>query len=165
MQTINLLQDKWLNVVFFLIGILIVIADQLSKNWIRINLLRGQSLFDIGFFRIIHVSNTGAAFGLFQDQSLALTIIAVVGVVVILVCALFLSRSLPFLNSMSGKSVLGLILGGTVGNLIDRLRFGHVTDFIDFGFWPAFNVADSAVTVGVIIIAYFILRSYTAAKN
>ena len=165
MQTMFLLQDKWHSTVFFLIGLLIVIADQLSKTWIRINLLRGQSLFDIGFFRITHVNNSGAAFGLFQDHSLALTFIAVVGVIVILACALVLSRNLPFLNSMLGMSVLGLILGGTVGNLIDRLRLGHVTDFIDFGFWPAFNVADSAVTIGVIIIAYFLLRSSIAAKH
>ena len=165
MQTMFLLQGKWQSTVFFLVGILIVIADQLSKTWIRTNLLRGQSLFDTGFFRITHVSNSGAAFGIFPDQSFALTIIAVVGVVVILVCALFLSRNLPFLNSMRGMAVLGLVLGGTVGNLIDRIRFGHVTDFIDFGFWPSFNVADSAVTIGVIIIAFFILRSYTATKN
>ena len=165
MRTMFLLQDKRHSTVFFLIGILIVIADQLSKNWIRINLLRGQSLFDIGFFRITHVNNSGAAFGLFQDHSLALTFIAVVGVIVILICALVLSRNLPLLNSMLGMSVLGLVLGGTVGNLIDRLRLGYVTDFIDFGFWPAFNVADSAVTIGVIIIAYLILRSYTAEKD
>ncbi|MBA7678182.1 Lipoprotein signal peptidase [subsurface metagenome] len=55
---------------------------------------------------------------------------------------------------MVGKSALGLVLGGTVGNIIDRLRFGYVTDFIDFGFWPAFNVADSSVVIGVIIFAY-----------
>ena len=50
-----------------------------------------------------------------------------------------------------------MVLGGTVGNLIDRLRFGYVTDFIDFGFWPAFNIADSAIVVGVIIFAYSLL--------
>ncbi len=59
---------------------------------------------------------------------------------------------------MLGKVALGLVFGGTLGNLIDRFRFGRVTDFIDFGFWPAFNIADSAVTVGVIIFAYSLLR-------
>lgn len=165
MQTMFLIQDKWHSTVFILFGIFIAIADQLSKTWIRTNLLRGQSLFDSGFFRITHVNNSGAAFGLFPDQTLALTFIAVAGVVVILVCALFVSRNLPFLNSMLGMSVLGLILGGTVGNLIDRIRLGYVTDFIDFSFWPTFNVADSAVTIGVIVIAYLVLRSSAAVKN
>ena len=66
---------------------------------------------------------------------------------------------------MPGKSVLGLLLGGTVGNLVDRVRFGYVTDFIDFKIWPTFNVADSAVTVGVIIFAYFILCFTRSAKS
>ena len=157
MQKINWLQDKWRNAVFFLIGFLIVDADQLSKTWIRANLISGQSICDIGFLRITRVHNTGAAFGLFQDQSFALIIIAFIGITAILLCAIFSHRYLPFLDNMLGKSALGLILGGTVGNLIDRLRFGYVTDFIDFGIWPAFNIADSAVTIGVIIFAYSIL--------
>jgi len=152
-------------VVFFLTGLLIAVADQLSKAWVRTNLAEGQSLFDIGFLRITHVHNTGAAFGLFQGQSFALTIVAIIGIAVLLVYALVIHRYFPWLNSMLGRSALGLILGGTVGNLIDRFRFGYVTDFIDFGFWPAFNIADSAVTVGVIIFAYSILRLAQTEKH
>ncbi len=70
---------------------------------------------------------------------------------------LFFSPRFPLLNSWLGKPALGLILGGTVGNLIDRFRQGHVTDFIDIGIWPSFNVADSAITVGVILFAYLLL--------
>ena len=165
MQKVNRLQDKWRNVAFFLVGLLIVFADQLSKTWIRANLPHGHSLFDIGFLRITRVHNTGAAFGLFPDQFLALTIAAVIGVIAILLCALLSRRCLPFLDNMVGKSALGLILGGTVGNLIDRLRLGYVTDFIDFRIWPTFNIADSAVTIGVIIFAYSILRFSQVAKR
>ena len=165
MQKVNCLQDKRRNAVFFFVGLLIVFADQLSKTWIRANLPGGQSLFNIGFFRIIHIHNTGAAFGLFPDQSFVLTIVAFIGITAVLLCAFLSHRYLPFLDNMLGKSALGLVLGGTVGNLIDRLRLGYVTDFIDFGFWPTFNIADSAVTVGVIIFAYSILRLAQAEKH
>ena len=137
---------------------LVVVADQWSKVWIR-SYPEGQQIFKFGLFSIVHVHNTGAAFGLFQGYSFALTIIALIGIVIILILAFAFSSRLPFLSGWLGKLSLGLILGGTMGNLIDRLRLGYVTDFIDVGFWPAFNVADSAVTVGVIIFAYALLRS------
>jgi len=160
MQKASRLQGKWWqNVLFFLTALLIVAADQLSKIWIRANLAIEQSLFEVGFFRLTHVHNTGAAFGLFRGQSFPLTIVALVGIAVILLYALLVYRHSPYLGNMPSRVALGLVLGGTVGNLIDRLRFGYVTDFIDFGFWPAFNIADSAITVGVIIFAYSLLRS------
>jgi len=162
MQKVDSLQDKWRNVVFFLTALLIVAADQLSKMWIRNYLPEGQSLPEIGFFRLIHIHNTGGAFGLFQGQSFSLTIVAFIGIVIILVYTLLIYPRFSFLDGMLGKSALGLVLGGTVGNLIDRLHFGYVTDFIDVGFWPAFNIADSAVVIGVIIFAYS-LRSVAGA--
>ena len=140
--------------VFFLTALLVVVADQLSKMWIRSNLVVGQSLPETGFFRLTHIHNTGAAFGLFQGHSFALTIVALVGIVILLVYALLIYRRFPILDNLLGKSALGLVLGGTVGNLIDRLHLGYVTDFIDVGFWPAFNIADSAIVVGVIMLAY-----------
>ena len=164
MQKANSLQGKWRNAVFFLIALLVVVADQLSKTWIR-SYPEEQPIFEVGFFRLIHIHNTGAAFGLFQGQSFALTIVALVGVAAILVYALFIYRSFPRLDSMLGKSALGLVLGGTVGNLIDRLHFGYVTDFIGVGIWPAFNIADSAITVGVIVFAYTLLRLARAEKH
>jgi len=165
MQKANRLHGRWRNVVFFLTGLLIVTADQLSKLWIRSNLLVGQSLPEAGFFRLTHVHNTGAAFGLFQGQSFPLTIVALVGIAVLLVYALFIYRRFPFLDKVLGISALGLVLGGTVGNLIDRLRFGYVTDFIGVGIWPAFNIADSAIVVGVIIFAYSLLPLARAEKH
>ncbi len=158
MRRANSLRGKWWHTVFFLTAALAVAADQFSKLWIRSDLLVGQSLFEVGFFRITHVHNTGAAFGLFQGHSFTLTIVASAGIAVILLCALFLYRRFPILDSMPSRLALGLILGGTIGNLIDRLRFGYVTDFIDIGIWPTFNLADSAITVGAILFAYFSLR-------
>lgn len=165
MQKVNRPQGRWRYVVFGCIGLLVILLDQLSKTWIRDNLVRGQSLFDAGFFQVVNVHNTGAAFGIFKGQSLALTIVALVGIVIILLLVFSLRHHWPFLDSMLVMSAIGLVLGGTIGNLIDRLRLGYVTDFIDFKVWPAFNVADSAVTVGVIIIAYCILRSAQTTKR
>ncbi len=161
-------QGKWRNLVFFLTVLLVVAADQLSKLWIRSNLDVGQSLFELGFFRIIHVKpNTGAAFGLFQGQSFALSIIALIGIIVILLFAFLFSRRFPFLDNRLDKLALGLILGGTVGNLVDRLNpnLGGVTDFISVGVWPAFNIADSAIVVGVILFAYSLLALARAKKH
>lgn len=160
MQRVNSL-DKGIwqrRAAFFLTALLVVSADQLSKLWIKSNLTLGESLPETGFFRLTHVHNTGAAFGLFQDQSTILTIAAIIGIAVLLFLVLFMYRRSHFLNTMPGNLSLGLILGGTVGNLIDRLSSGYVTDFIDIGFWPAFNLADSAVVVGAILLAYSLIR-------
>ncbi len=166
MQKASELRSGWQwNMLLFLIALLVVAADQLSKVWIRSNLLVGQSLFEAGFFRITHVNNTGAAFGLFQGQSFLLTIVALVGITVLLVYTLVIYRKFPLLDNRLGRSTLGLVLGGAVGNLIDRLRLGYVTDFISVGRWPAFNIADSAITVGVILFAYSFLRSARAEKH
>ena len=158
-------QHKWRNAIFCITSILIICADQFSKAWISANITRGQALADIGFFRIIHAHNTGAAFGLFQDYSFILTIVACIGIAVILFFALFAHRYFLIIDNLSGKLALGLVLGGTVGNLIDRLRQGYVTDFLDLSFWPTFNIADSAVTIGVIILVYSLLRSAIAEKH
>ena len=158
-------QDRWRDVVFFLAAFLVVVADQLSKLWIMSNLDIGQSLFKVGLFEIVRFPpNTGAAFGLFRDHSFALTIVGIVGIVFILVYALFIYRRYSLLDNLLSRSALGLILGGTIGNLIDRLRFGGVTDFISIGWWPAFNIADSAIVVGVILFAYSLLPLARARK-
>lgn len=164
MKKANSLQGKWRNAVFFLIASLVVVTDQLSKTWIR-SYPEEQPISEIGFFRLTHIHNTGAAFGLFQGQSFALTIVALVSVAVLLVYALFIYRRFPYSDNMLGKPALGLVLGGIVGNLIDRLHFGYVTDFISVGIWPAFNIADSAITVGVIVFAYSLVRLAQAEKH
>jgi len=145
--------------VFFLTALLVVVLDQFSKFWIRSNLVRGEAIPETGLFRLAHITNTGASFGLFQNQSLLLTIAAFIGITLILFLVFSASRYFPFLDTIFGKISLGLILGGTIGNLVDRIRFGYVTDFIDIGIWPTFNLADSAVTVGVLLFAYLFLSS------
>ena len=158
MQKVDSPQGKWWwNAVFFLIAILVVVGDQLSKSWIRSNLAIGQSLPEGGFFRLTHIHNTGAAFGLFQGHSFPLTIAAFVGVAILLVYAFFVCRRFPFLNNMLTKAALGSILGGTVGNLIDRLYFEGVTDFIGVGIWPPFNVADASITAGTAVFAGWLI--------
>ena len=152
-------------VVFFLTALLVVAADQLSKIWVRSHIALGDSLPVTGWLQLSHVRNTGSAFGLFQGQRLPLIIAAFVGIALLLAFAFLVYRWFPMLDNTLGRVALGLVLGGTTGNLIDRLRFGYVTDFIDFGFWPAFNVADSSTVVGFIILAGLLLLPARAGKR
>ncbi len=160
----NHLRGKWLSVPLFLTTLLVLAFDQPSKMWIR-SYPRGQLIFKMGFFRLTHVGNTGAVFGLFQGQSFALTIIALVGVATLLLLALFVPHRFPLPANMLNRVALGLILGGALGNLVDRIFFGYVTDFIGIGIWPTFNIADSATVCGVIIITYSLLRLARAEKH
>jgi len=154
---------RW-NIVFLIIALAVVIADQLSKIWIRANLAIGESIPETGVFQITHINNTGASFGLFPDQSFALMIIAGLGIAVVLFFVLFLYRRIPLLDNSLGKPALGLILGGNAGNLIDRLRLGYVTDFIDISIWPVFNVADASITLGVALLIASLL-SFSLIKK
>jgi signal peptidase II len=156
-------QHKWWNAVFFLTVALVLAADQLSKLWIK-SYSEGQVIFEAGIFRITHIHNTGASFGLFRGQSLALTIVAFIGIILVLSYVFLISRHLPLLGTRMSKLSLGLVLGGIIGNLIDRLQFGYVTDFIDISIWPTFNIADSAITVGVILFACFFIFSTGTKK-
>jgi signal peptidase II len=137
---------------FPLIASLVVIADQLTKFLIRTNLDLRQSIPEDGLVRLTYVRNTGAAFGLLANQTFLIVLTTAVGIAVIL-----LYYSYPPLNRLPVRVGLGLLLGGSVGNLVDRLRFGYVTDFIDLRVWPVFNLADSAIVVGVAILTYFLI--------
>jgi signal peptidase II len=117
----------------------------------------GQSLPEEGFVRLTHIRNTGAAFGLFQNHTFPLTIVSFIGAAVILVYTFYVRRRYPFLNNGVSMAALGVVLGGTVGNLIDRLTLGYVTDFILVGTFPAFNVADSSITSGTSVFAGFLI--------
>ncbi len=96
--------------------------------------------------------NTGIAFGLFKDHGIVFIIIPVI-VIILLIFNIFYYKHND--EALSRPYVLGfsMILGGAIGNLIDRVIFGHVVDFLDFRIWPVFNIADSAITIGAIIIA------------
>jgi signal peptidase II len=144
---------------FFLLAALIVVADQLTKKLVRDQLLLGESWPDPGWFvKFTHVTNSGAAFGILQGQTTFLIVTSLLGLGAIVLYYLYPPMEHGFL-----RAALGLQLGGAIGNLIDRVVRGEVTDFVDFRHFPAFNVADSAITVGVIsIIAFF---SFTEARE
>ncbi len=165
MQKVHRPQGKWRDVVFGCVALLIIIIDQLSKAWIRTDLALGQSLINWEYFQIININNTGAAFGIFQDHTTPIIIIVFIEIVLILLFIYFLHKRLAFLDNMLLRVGTGMVLGGAIGNQIDRLRLGYVTDFIDFRVWPAFNVADASAVVGVIIIAIYILFLTKSVKN
>jgi len=137
---------------FFLIAGIVIGLDQLSKYLVRANMVLGESIPEEGFFRFTYGTNTGGVFGFFSNQTFLITVAAIVSVVIILLY----SRH-KMAHSMLVKVSLGLILGGSIGNLIDRVRFGAVTDFIDVGAWPVFNLADSAIDIGVVLLIIYIL--------
>ena len=146
--------------IFLLIAACVIALDQVTKFLVRSSIPLYETVPIIGRLSLTNVLNTGSAFGLFVNQAFLLTLIAIVGVVAILLFYRYFSKS-----NMLGISALGLLLGGAVGNLIDRLRFGFVTDFIDVRLWgdfhwPTFNVADSAITVGSIMLAVFIFFTF-----
>jgi signal peptidase II len=147
---------KW-NIICIFIACLDIFLDQISKNWIRSHLLVGQSMPETGFFRLTRAENTGAAFSIFYGQADVLAVVSMLGTLLILLYTFYFSRHLPFLDTRLNKVALGLMLGGTVGNMIDRITVGHVTDFVDVGPWPIFNVADSSLVVGIIIFALGLL--------
>jgi signal peptidase II len=148
-------QDNWRDIIFCSVVVFVVIADQITKALIRASLLPGEVLFDVGFFRIMHIQNTGASFGLFPGHSLVIVITSIIGILVILFLAFFFRSRWAYLQSNWVIVAMAMVTGGAIGNnLIDRLRQGHVTDFLDFKFWPAFNFADMCISVGVAILAY-----------
>ncbi len=124
--------------------------DQLSKTLVIENLRRGESWPEEGFFRITHAWNTGTAFSLFQDQSTILTFVSFGAVIALY----FVYRTVES-PTVWVRMAFGLLLGGAFGNLIDRIRLGHVTDFVDVGPWPIFNVADSSIVVGIFVLFLF----------
>jgi len=135
-------------------------ADQLTKLVVAGALALGDSVKILGPLSIHRVRNTGIAFGLFSDATsivIALTTIAIVALVVFFARS---GRRHPLL-----PVAVGLVLGGSISNLVDRLRLGHVTDFLDFDYWPAFNLADTFIVVGVaLLFLSFVAADRTSAS-
>jgi len=136
---------QWL--ALLLVAVAAIVADQVTKQVVGRTLALGDSVDIAGPFSIHHVQNSGIAFGLFASRTMP--VIAVTGLAVGLMLWFF---------ARSGKRhpvlpvALGLVLGGSIANLIDRVRLGHVTDFLDLIAWPAFNLADTFIVVGVAIL-------------
>ena len=140
------------DLVLFRLTALVFLLDQFTKFLVREFLAIQESFPDEGFFRITHTFNTGSAFGLFRDQNFPLILVSVVGITILVL--IYRAQRRP---SNLLRLSLGLQLGGATGNLLDRLRMGHVTDFVDVGSWPIFNVADSSIVVGLIMLGWIFL--------
>ena len=142
----------------FIIAGAVVVIDQITKAIAITGLASAVSIPAIGnIVSLTLVKNTGAAFGLFKYQTTAFICISLTAIAftVFYLAKKRVSFYLPF----------ALILGGAVGNLIDRLRFGYVVDFIDLHFWPVFNIADSCITIGAISLFVIILRGRDASRT
>lgn len=147
-----------------LVALAIVGLDQWTKSLVEQAIPLGETYVPFPaldpWFRLVHWSNTGTAFGLLQGQGGLAALLALV----VIVGVLAYSHQLPT-DNWAVRLCLGLILGGALGNQIDRLQFGHVTDFLLFSLpvgdrllhWPAFNVADSSIVVGTILLAALLL--------
>lgn len=129
----------------------LVLADRVSKNFFTATLGMGESIPVVrNIFHFTLVYNTGIAFGLFKNQGF-------IFIVVPLIAAMLIGFNIYYYRNNHDIPLLyvvafSLIFGGAVGNLIDRVLYGHVIDFIDFRIWPVFNLADSAITIGTAII-------------
>lgn len=154
----------------FLIALLVVLLDRGTKWLVASRISLNDSIMVVpGFFRLTHVQNTGAAFGLFADSASEWKVSILV---IFSLLALVVVSALLWRNSHSITSVgvgLSLILGGAVGNLWDRLFSGHVVDFFDFYLgsyhWPAFNIADSAIVIGALLLVAEILFAKSPAEQ
>lgn len=146
----------WERVWLFLVTAGVIIADHFTKLLVESRLALNESWVpfpeQFPFVRITHVSNTGAAFGLFPTGSMLFTVVAIIVSIVIVLY----NYRLPADHRLL-RLALGLQLGGAMGNLIDRLRLGHVTDWMDVGPWPVFNVADASIVAGVVVLAILML--------
>jgi signal peptidase II len=136
-----------------------IAADQLTKWIVSSQLAFDESLHVLGPFSIHHVQNSGIAFGLFSSATIAVTALTSFAVVWLLFYFARSGARHPVL-----PVALGLLIGGSASNLIDRIRLGHVTDFLDFEYWPAFNLADSFIVIGVAILFLALLIGETRPR-
>ena len=144
------------------IGVFILLLlDQASKYFVMALIEQGKSVPVIkDLFHITLVHNTGAAFGMLKAQPRLFMVIAILAILLINYIILRRSSSLD----ITERTALCLILAGTLGNLADRLRLGYVVDFIDLRIWPVFNLADSCITVGAVMLAWSLFMG-TRRKN
>ncbi|MBU1965700.1 MAG: signal peptidase II [Proteobacteria bacterium] len=151
------------NILFLAITFLVMLLDQATKAWI-ISTMRIYDSFVVieGFFSITHVRNPGAAFGFLAGAPPLFRHIFFLAITVAAIALILHYLRVSRIEEPSLVSALALILAGAVGNLIDRIRFGEVVDFLDVYIgshhWPAFNVADSAITVGAVVLMAVLLR-------
>ncbi|HZT91120.1 MAG TPA: signal peptidase II [Gaiellaceae bacterium] len=136
-----------------------VLADQVTKHIVVTQLALDQSVHVVGPLSIHHVQNSGIAFGLFAQATAVVTAVTAAAVVWMVVYFARSGARHPVL-----PAALGLLIGGSLSNLVDRIRLHHVTDFIDFKYWPAFNLADSFIVIGVAILLAALFAADRAPK-
>jgi signal peptidase II len=137
-------------------AVAVVVLDQVTKRIAEhsLTLQPDHSISIVGdLLRLTYVQNRGAAFGILQNQSILFVIVGVAVIGAILVSYRYFPKMSLLLNV-----ALGLQLGGAIGNLSDRIRLGYVVDFVDVAIWPVFNVADSAIVIGVAVLAFHLLK-------
>lgn len=135
--------------IVFSTALVVLILDQLTKFIIKTKLQFSESIPIIkNIFHFTYVANTGSAFGLFKSLNWFFVLFAAVVIVMIF----YYLRTKINEKEKNLQLAVGLLLGGTIGNLTDRLFYGAVIDFIDFRIWPVFNIADSAITISVILL-------------
>ncbi|HMN26714.1 MAG TPA: signal peptidase II [Caldilineaceae bacterium] len=154
---------QWIRRVWLIVAVaaIVIVLDQTTKEWVRVNIPEYTSISPIpalgDYFLFEHVRNYGAAFGILQNQGNVFVVIAIVVAVAILLYARNLDPQQRLL-----RVLLGMQLGGALGNLVDRLNQGYVTDFVKMGipnlyYWPNYNIADSSIVVGVIALGVYLV--------
>lgn len=149
------------------IALIVAFADQLSKFLVREYFTNTASPFEFGgFFNLVEAWNTGVSFSMFDGGGLiGIIILSAFAIGVIIFLLLWLKKE----NNNLIKVALGMIIGGAIGNVVDRIYFGAVYDFLDFHYknlhWPAFNVADSFISIGAFIIIIHSLLNVNSCKK
>ncbi len=147
----------WARAGIVMAGVLVV--DQVVKALVTTSLARGEERALIAGARLVNTRNTGIAFGQLQDG----------GVVVAVLVALAVAALLAYFARNARRRLMwlptGMLLGGALGNIVDRVREGAVIDFLKLPYWPAFNVADASITIGVVILLVFVERPDAARRR
>ena len=151
---IDIIKDKNIlkDFIFWPTIVVVFLLDQLSKNIVTNIFKDGKIWPEESPIRLAYVTNTGSAFGLFQNATLFLTIASIIGICFLFYLYYYKANSQPIL-----RFALGLMVGGALGNLFDRVYQGYVVDFIGVWWWPWFNIADSSVSVGTFILVTVLL--------
>ena len=164
MKNYNSIKDKiitsWLikDKLFWTLFPLVFLFDQVTKYLVYKNLALGQSIPEDFIIKITYARNTGTAFSLFSSYGSLLLIISIFVAVFFTIYFLMIDKP-----KLTMRLFISLVVAGALGNIIDRARFGYVNDFIDVGFWPIFNIADSSISIALTI--YFIDFIFLNKKN
>ena len=163
MKNYNLIKKKFINSwlfkdkLFWITFPSIFFLDQITKYLVYSNMYLGESIPENGLLRITYARNTGTAFSLFRSHGELLLFLSVLVALFFTIYFIFIEKPKIFM-----RLFISLVVAGALGNIIDRIRFGYVNDFIDVGFWPIFNIADSSISIAITI---YILDALILSRN